>query len=342
VQQQNLQGTWHDLPAFLKQLRPAMQHLGESADANLPVLQNLNASASMLTRFFKDLPGFSYASKPALAALGKAGVTGKIALTAAKPTVHLLTEFAKHTPELAKNLSIILPELNTQKQAVEKNSRSPGGAGFSALEGLLQFIYNSSGAISYYGPTGHTLAVDAFFSADCSPFATPGSIASSLKSNGTEYRKCYAELGPNQPGVTTTDPSNPKACVPDPGGTMPGQKGDPATACKLSAASDTSSTARKPASKTTTGAGTHVLSVPSTGSAPASSVGKTLSTIQQTVSSVLNVLSGGSGGLGSTLGHVGSGSTGSGSGTGGSGSSGSGSGSGSSQTQRLLNYLLSP
>ena len=343
TQQQNIEGTWHDLPGFLAQLRPTMQKLGASADANLPVLQNLNASATMLRRFFTDLPGFSYASKPALNALGKAGVTGKTALIAAKPTVAELTKFAKHTPELAQNLGIVLPRLNSVKYATEKNSRSPGGKGFTGLEALLQFVFNSSGAINYYGPTGHTLAVDAFYSKDCSPYATPASVASGLASDPTGYRNCYSFLGPNQPGVTTTDPSNPSACVPDPGGSMPGTKGAPTSACKLAAASDQPSAKRAP--RTHHARAVKVPKAPKVGSVSPGGVAKTLQNLGQTVSNVLSLLGGSTSSATSgaantvttatnAVGSTVSGATG--------GAGGGTSSSGQSQAQRLLNYLLSP
>ena len=44
---------------FLEQLRPAMAKLGAAADANEPVLANLNAAASNFNRLLRDLPAFS-------------------------------------------------------------------------------------------------------------------------------------------------------------------------------------------------------------------------------------------------------------------------------------------
>jgi virulence factor Mce-like protein len=339
VQQANLQASLHRLPPFLAQLRPAMAQLGAATATNLPVLQNLNASAANLSRLFRDLPGFAGASKPALRALGKASVTGRSALVAAKPTITLLNGFARHAPELAQNLAIVLPRLDNRKYATEPNKRSPGGKGFTGLEALLQFVFNSSGAINYYGPYGHLLAVDGFLSQMCSPYATPATVAAGLKQYGAVYRSCYAFLGPNQPGVNETDPSNPSACVPDPGGSMPGKPGPATTACRLSAASDAKAAraparrgrkaravaSKTPVATTTTGAGG---GGPATGP-QAGGVGSTLHQVGQTVSQVLSLL-GGSG--------AGSSSTGAGAGAGG----GSGAGSAGSATQRLLNYLLAP
>jgi hypothetical protein len=179
--------------------------------------------------------------------------TGKPAVIAAQPTVKDLRNFTgsstcqKHDrglnkagatkgfistclPELAQNLAITLQWLDSRSHAVEPDARSPnGGRGYSGLEGLLQYVFNQANAINTFSTYGHELAVDAFANKTCSPYADPQSIANNLASyqqsggnlnsfNAQNPRSCYAFLGPNQPGVTTTDPSNPKACVPDPGG----------------------------------------------------------------------------------------------------------------------------
>jgi virulence factor Mce-like protein len=237
TQDNNLRGTFHNLPATLEQLRPAMAKLSTTATSNTPVLNNLNGAANQLHRFFADLPGFSRSSRPAIKSLGKASVTGKTAAIAAAPTVADLNRFATSTPELAKNLAIVLRDLDTQSRAVERDPRSPGGKGFSGLQALLGYVFNQTLAINTFGPQGHVLAVDAFFNKMCSPYASPATVAMALKQYGPTYRQCYSWLGPNQPGVNTTDPSNPTAPVPDPGGAPPGKPGPATSAAKLTAAS---------------------------------------------------------------------------------------------------------
>jgi virulence factor Mce-like protein len=222
-----------EFPGFLAQLQPAMRRLGQATSANLPAVENLNASSSELARLFTLLPGFDRSAKPAIAALGKASVTGKVAIQAAGPAITALGHFAQPTPELAKNLSIVLPDLDTLKNVTEKNARSPGGNGYTGLEALLQFVFNLSVATNYYGPTGHMLGVDGFISAMCTPYATPQTVADSLATYGSAYRSCYSFLGKTQPGVNTTDPSDPSACVPDPGGAPPGKQGPVSDNCKL-------------------------------------------------------------------------------------------------------------
>jgi virulence factor Mce-like protein len=235
-QQSNLQSALRQLPGFLEQLRPAMAQLGAAATANEPVVTNLNASATQLNRLFTNLPKFSRSAIPAIKSLGQASVTGKAAVEAAGPTVRALNSFAQPTPELAQNLAIVLHDLDDRGRAVEPDSRSPSGKGYTGLEALLQYVFNQTLAINTFGPFGHVLAVDAFVDPKCSPYATAATIALSLEQFGPSYRQCYAWLGPSQPGVNETDPSNPGACVPDPGGAPPGEKGPKTTACRLTAA----------------------------------------------------------------------------------------------------------
>jgi virulence factor Mce-like protein len=346
TQDANLQKTWADLPSFLEQLKPALQKLDAATTANEPVLANLNSASGELDTFFKDLPPFANSARPAIKSLGTASVTGRSAVIAAGPTVKDLNQFAVHTPELAQNLAIVLRSLDTQADAVERDPRSPDGKGFSGLEALLGYAFNQALAINTYSQYGHMLTVDAFVSAMCTPYATPGTIATNLKTFGSSYRSCYSWLGPNQPGVNESDPSCTKAngctspCVPDPGGAPPGEPGPTTTACKLSASDDGSGpsskehrkvkvtklrSSAKEAARGASGADGSSGSTPATSGG--SSSGQPIS-IGKTVSAVLGLLGGGSGSSGST---------------GSSGTNGSsGDSGGGDQTQQLLNYLLSP
>ncbi|MDQ6817251.1 MAG: MlaD family protein [Actinomycetota bacterium] len=262
TQQANLKSTLAQLPGFLEQLRPAMAKLGGATTANQPVLVNLNAAARQLNRLLVDLVPFSHSALPAVRSLGQASVTGRAAVTAARPTVADLNRFAKPTPELAQNLAIVGHDLDDRSRAVERDSRSPGGKGFTGLEALLQYAFNQTLAINAYSQFGHLLSVDAFVDVRCAPYATPASVAMGLATYGSSYRQCYSWLGPNQPGVNAPDPSNPGACVPDPGGAPPGQQGPNVHTCKLSASAAAAQilaastpTGRAPAS-TATGAPT--------------------------------------------------------------------------------------
>jgi len=130
----------------------------------------------------------------------------------------------------------VLADLDNRGRAVEPDSRSPGGKGFTGLEALLQYAFNQEQTINTFGPFGHMLAVDAFVNQMCSPYATPGTVAANLKQFGPTYRQCYSWLGANQQGINESDPSNPGGCVPDPGGAPPGHTGPrtSAAACPAS------------------------------------------------------------------------------------------------------------
>ncbi|MGZ4272888.1 MAG: MlaD family protein [Solirubrobacteraceae bacterium] len=236
TQQGNLRTSLQRLPGLLEQLKPTVAQLGTTVTTNEPVLQNLNQASAQIDRFLKDLPAFSKSARPAIKSLGQASVTGKAAVTAAAPTVKDLNAFAKPTPELAGNLAIVLHDLDDPSRAVEPDPRSPGGKGFTGLQALLGYVFNQTLAVNTFGPEGHLLAVDAFFSPMCSNYATPATIALAIKQYGPAYRQCYSWLGPNQPGVNETDPSNPNAPVPDPGGAPPGESGPSTSASRLTAA----------------------------------------------------------------------------------------------------------
>src|ERR1700733_2115998 len=292
TQQANLKTTLARFPGFLEQLKPTMAKLGSAATANTPVLANLNAASGQLHTLFTNLAscsqphtgndcGFATASLPALKSLGQASITGKQAVQTAAPTVSILNKFAAPesqggagTGELAQNLAIVLQDLNTQDRAVEPDPRSPGGKGFSGLQALLQYVFNQTLAINTFGPFGHMLAVDAFTNSMCSPYATPGTISANLKQDGAAYRQCYSWLGPNQPGVNETDPSNPTGCVPDPGGAPPAETGPTTTASKCPAeALSTSPPNDKSSKKSKTPAaatGSGSTTTPSTGTSPPS------------------------------------------------------------------------
>jgi phospholipid/cholesterol/gamma-HCH transport system substrate-binding protein len=334
AQQTNIAATLHNLPGFLEQLRPAMAQLGAASQANLPVVQNLNTASHQLARLFTDLPGFSRASLPAIRALGQASVTGRQAAQAATPTVRDLNRFAKPTPELAQNLAIVLGDLDNRSRAVEADSRSPGGKGYTGLEAVLQYVFNQTLAVNTFGPLGHLLAVDGFLDPLCTPYASAQTVANNLATYGAAYRRCYAWLGPNQPGINETDPTNPTACVPDPGGAPPGQRGPHTTACKLAAnpalsAPDVSGA--KTAAATSTSSQTS--NAPAT-NAPSSGAGSGSGQSSGASSGLGSGLAGIIGGVVSTLGGH--------SATTPPPSAASSTPSPGGQAQQLLNYLLAP
>jgi virulence factor Mce-like protein len=359
TQQQNLRGTFQNLPPLLEQLKPSLAQLGTTVTTNEPVLRNLNSGAGEINRLLADLPPFARSAGPAIKSLGQASVTGKAAVTAATPTVADLNQFAKPTPELAQNLAIVLHDLDDQGRAVEPDPRSPGGKGFTGLQALLGYVFNQALAINYYGPLGHMLGVDAFTSTSCATYATPATVAMQLKQFGPQYRQCYSYLGPNQPGVTTKDPSDPSATIPDPGGANPGvsKTGGPSSPLASTAKAKAKSanpgskpSATKPASTTSTPSSTTPASSGSSGSSsttsPTSAPGSGANggppiNLPKSLGQILSGIGGGSGSGSSSAAKAPAAPTAAPSTTGSSSTNGS-SGGGTGQAQALLNYLLTP
>ena len=331
TQQANLRTTLARFPGLLEQLKPTLAQLGTTVTTNQPVLQNLNQASGQLNRLFTDLPAFSRSARPAIKSLGQASVTGKVAVIAARPTVSDLNNFAKPTPELAGNLAIVLQDMDTQNRAVEPDPRSPGGRGFSGLQAVLWYVFNQTLAVNAYGPLGHMLAVDAFFSPMCSPYATPASIALMLKQYGPAYRQCYSWLGPNQPGVNESDPSNPNAPVPDPGGAPPGKPGPQTSATRMTAAMVQGAQAVARTARTAKTAQTSTTSSSSSASSPSSSQTTTTSQTSTPVPGAPPI------NLKASVGQILAGTVG-----GAPPASSNSNAASPGQAQQLLNYLLAP
>lgn len=199
----DIAGTFRRFPAFLEQLKPTMADLGRTADAQIPTLTNLRASAGDVTRFFGDLKPFADASTPAFRSLGQTSVTGRQSVAASTQTVGLLRRFARTTPEVAKNLRIILRDLDDRGRAVERDPRSPGGRGYTGLEALLQYTFDQSLAINPFDQNSYMLRVSLLVKSQCAPYRN----ATSVRNDASLRQNCSSVLGPNQPGINAPDPS---------------------------------------------------------------------------------------------------------------------------------------
>jgi virulence factor Mce-like protein len=188
------------LPGFLEELQPTMKALGHVADDQGSALRNLDASSQQLTSFFDQLGPFADASRPAFRTLGKASKTGDRAVKAAPPVIAQLAAFSAGTPELGKNLSMVLQHLDDRKHAVEKDPRSPGGQGYTGLEALLQYVYDQTTSTSIFDQNNHILKVGAFVG-PCANYASE----ETLKKDPDLERQCGSRLGPIQPGLNYPD-----------------------------------------------------------------------------------------------------------------------------------------
>src|SRR5829696_4209108 len=196
----------HRLPTFLRELRPTMASLGNASEAQTPSLQNLNASADQLATFLENLKPLSESTQVNLRSLAEASRKGRPAVKAAQPVVAELDKATEKAPEFANNAAIVFEHLNDRKHAVEKDSRSPGGQGYTGFEAVLQWLFDQSQAINIYDKNGYMLKVNLFHS-KCSDYQNPESLKEEMAKDPSFYKDCAAILGPNQPSITTPDPT---------------------------------------------------------------------------------------------------------------------------------------
>ena len=216
TRQAALREQWRQFPRFLGELEPTMEELGKLADEQTPLLRELRATAPQLERFFSDLGPFSEASRPSIRSLGKAAVIGNRAMKESKEEIDELAALAPNTPSAARNTRQFLQAFDDRNRAIEPDSRAkesapPGpdptaykdGQGFTGFEMILNYTYWQSLALNMYDQLGHLLRV-ALFVNGCSPWQT-GPVDAE---NKELFEKCNSWLGPNQPGVTTPDPTD--------------------------------------------------------------------------------------------------------------------------------------
>jgi virulence factor Mce-like protein len=197
-----LAGTIRRLPGFLAQLRPTLRDLGTAADAQTPALTDLRAAAGDLTSFFNKLGPFAEASRPAIRTLGETSDTGREAVRAAAPTIAEVRKLTRKSPELAKNLAIVLEHLNDRNFATEPNAASPGGKGFTGLEAVLQYPFTQSQAINIFDTRGYLLKILLKVN-DCAKYTN----AKTAREDPARTKRCSQALGPVQPGINAPDPS---------------------------------------------------------------------------------------------------------------------------------------
>src|SRR5215213_8922872 len=202
----DIQAGLQRLPTFLRELRPTMAALGDASEAQTPALQNLNASAGQLATFLENLKPLSESTQVNLRSLAEASRKGRPAVKAAQPVVAELNTASAQAPELAGNAAIVTEHLNDRKHAVEKDPRSPGGRGYTGFEAVLQWLFDQSQAINIYDKNGYILKVNLFHS-KCSAYQNPKSLKAEMAKDPSFYKDCAAILGPNQPSITSPDPT---------------------------------------------------------------------------------------------------------------------------------------
>jgi virulence factor Mce-like protein len=208
---EGIQAQWRTFPTFLRELRPTLARLEDTADEQIPALRNLGTAAPLLTSLFKTLGPYAEASQPAVRTLGDAAEVGRGAVKSAREPVAELRRGVDVLPEAAQNLAITLEHLDDPKFATEKDARAGRGpnGGYTGLEALLRYFFAQSQAINLYDANSYTLKASIFLDRACANYADANAVKS-----GAAPERCRAWLGPNQPGITSPDftkTSNPRA-----------------------------------------------------------------------------------------------------------------------------------
>ena len=204
--------TFHRLPAFLAELEPYMNRLGDLTQAQTPVLRNLQASSDELETFLTRLRPFTAEGLPAFKALGQMSVVGKRAVVKTSAEVTELRRLAKDAPGFAKPLRQFLQTIDDRKRAVEADRRAaatgpPAGdkthttssrAGFTGMEAIWNFFFWQTLSTNALDDIGHVLRLGIVVN-QCSTYQ--------VKPSPALLDRCAQFLGPTQPGVTTPDPT---------------------------------------------------------------------------------------------------------------------------------------
>jgi len=202
-----IRAQWRTLPRFLAELKPTLARLQDTADAQIPALQNLNRAAPFMQRLFDTLGPYADASRPAFRTLGDAARTGRGAVSAARAPIAELRKGVDDLPEAAQNLAITLEHLDDPRFAVEKDSRAGRGpdGGYTGLEALLRYFFAQSQAINLFDANGFMLKASLFFDRDCVNYVDAKAVREQIAAGRKDLDKCRAWLGPNQPGITSED-----------------------------------------------------------------------------------------------------------------------------------------
>lgn len=195
---------WRTLPTFLGELTPTLERLEATADEQIPALRDLRTAAPLLEGLFTTLGPYAEAAQPAVRTLADAARSGRDAIAKAAAPVAELRKGTDDLPEAAKNLAITLEHLDDPRNAVEKDARAGRGkdGGHTGLESLLRYFFAQSQAINLFDAGSHILKVSLFADLPCANYADAAAVKS-----GRAPERCRAWLGPNQPGITSPDPT---------------------------------------------------------------------------------------------------------------------------------------
>ena len=220
------------LDDFLFELRPVMVQLGNLAREQTPLLIDLKAAAPGLNRLATNLPRFNNATRISLKSLGRASDVGRRALGKAKDEIAELNRTSKKAYPAADGVATFLESIDDPRRASEEdaratydlrelpgeanarinrlNNRVGGGvteAGYTGLEGLLNYVYYQTLALNQFDQVGHLLHF-ILLEVESSPCAgfNPGPTYPNGSTNPLTADRCAALLGDQQPGINVPVP----------------------------------------------------------------------------------------------------------------------------------------
>jgi ABC-type transporter Mla subunit MlaD len=212
----DLQRTFHLLPGFLGELRPTMARLEDLADEQTPLLADLRAGAPDLDVLLTRLGPFSQASRPALRSLGQASVAGSSAFRKGADEVRTLRRLGPKAAPFAKPLRQFLETMDDRRRATDDDPRAKvdgppasdptfrgGRGGFTGFEALWNYLFWQSLSLNGYDDVSHSLRASLTVT-DCSKWQ---SAFGDEADDPEVFAKCNQWLGPDQPGITTPDPT---------------------------------------------------------------------------------------------------------------------------------------
>ena len=209
------------LPTFLGELRPTMRRLGELADEQNPLLRDLQTAAPHLNTFFRRLGPFARASRPAIRSLGASSRRGTAAFREGADEIRELKALAPEAQPTFKPLRQFLEAMDERRRAIDVDLRAKPGSppppdktaiegegGFTGMEAIWNYFFWQTLSLNGYDQFGHVLRVAVTEPGEC------GSLHSDVDPDSETFHNCSQWLGPDLPGITTddpTDPSNPRA-----------------------------------------------------------------------------------------------------------------------------------
>ncbi|MEA2451207.1 MAG: hypothetical protein QOG63_3139, partial [Thermoleophilaceae bacterium] len=210
------------LPTFLDELNGTMVRLENLTDAQTPLLHDLQAAAPPLNTFLQRLGPFTQASRPAFSSLGHTSDAGRSAIAESRDEIAMLNKLARSAPGAAKPLRQLLQTVDDRNRSTENNPQAAvtappapdptsnaKGKGFTGMEAILNYAYWQTLALNQFDSISHVLRAVGIDDPDCSKFLNDlrnpdrGGSAEQVRIRN----KCNSYTGPNQPGLTTADPT---------------------------------------------------------------------------------------------------------------------------------------